>query len=188
MPKTAVRPRSGRSPYPSVAVVVSRYNQSVTFRLRDGALAAYQRAYPDAPGGSVVLVDAPGAYELPALSLACARTGRFEGVVALGCLIKGETSHDRYIAEAVAGGLVQVTVATGIPAAFGVLTVDTPQQAEDRAGGVHGNKGEEAMTALLDTIDQFRMLASDEPAPRGDTRRAVPDKAARRRSSRGGSR
>lgn len=177
MPKTAARPRSGRSPYPVVAVIVSRYNASITRRLRDGALAEYSRAYPAAPGASVVLVDAPGAYELPGLCLSAALTSRFDGIVALGCLIKGETSHDRYIAQAVAHGLVEVTLTTGIPVAFGVLTVDTPDQARERAGGASGNKGQESMAALLESIEQMRILHAIPVASRASIESAR-DKAA----------
>lgn len=167
-----------------MAVVVSRYNASVTDRLLDGARDAYVRR-----GGAaedLTVITAPGAYELPALALAAARTGRFRGVVTLGCLVKGETRHDRYIAEAVAQGLVSVTIATGVPVAFGVLTTDTPEQAQARAGGSKGNKGAEAMDALLDTVEQADALR--QPA-RGGLRvrrepgapgfgRALPDKAA----------
>ncbi len=141
---------------PALAVVVSRYNASVTDRLLSGAKEVYAEH-----GGDVEMlrvIAAPGAYELPALALAAARTGKFRGVLGLGCLIKGETSHDRYIAEAVAHGLVAVTLATGVPCAFGVLTVDTPEQAEERAGGAHGNKGAEGMAALLDTVVQIDAL------------------------------
>jgi 6,7-dimethyl-8-ribityllumazine synthase len=175
---------------PLVAVVVSRYNASVTDKLLDGAREAYARR-----GGlleDLTVITAPGAYELPALALAAARTGRFRGVVTLGCLIKGETRHDRYIAEAVAQGLVNVTIATGVPAAFGLLTVDTPEQARARAGGPRGNKGAEAMDALLDTIEQTDALRHA-PRPAGGPRARretagpafgrptpLPDKAARR--------
>lgn len=184
MPKTVARPRSGRPIHPVVALIVSRYNASITDRLRDGALAEYASRYPSAPSASVVLVDAPGSYELPALALAAMNTGRFDGAVALGCLIKGETSHDRYIAQAVAHGLVEVTVATGLPVAFGVLTVDTPAQAKARAGGSSGNKGQEAMAALLDTVEQIRLLHSVRVTAVASARRSPPDKLARRPRSR----
>ena len=117
---------------------------------------------------------------LAALALAAARTGKFRGVVALGCLIKGETSHDRYIAGAVAHGLMSVSLSMGIPVAFGVLTVDTPEQAEDRAGGSHGNKGAEAMAALLDTVQAIDALQLPESQGAGGPPgfgRARPDKA-----------
>lgn len=190
--------QSGRSArpepsLPAVAVVISRYNASVTDRLLAGA----REVYAEAGGNPLALrvVPAPGSYELPALSLAAARTGRYRGVVALGCLIKGETSHDQHIASAVAQGLVNVTIATGVPVAFGVLTVDTPEQAEDRAGGSHGNKGAEAMAALLDAVREMDALRIADKragaAPSFAKRtRALPDKAVRSqaKTARGGKR
>lgn len=143
---------------PRVAVVVSRYNATVTDRLLDGALKAYAGA-----GGKpadVEVVPAPGSYELTALALEAARTGRFAGVLALGCIIKGDTPHDGHIARAVAHGLVEVTLETGVPVSFGVLTTNTAQQARARAGGGKGNKGVEAMTALLETIAAIEALRS----------------------------
>lgn len=161
---------------PQVAIIVSRYNTSVTDRLLEGALACYEAAggAPD----TVVVIEAPGAFELPALALAAARTGRFQGALALGCVIRGETSHDRYISQAVATGLVQVSLETGVPAAFGVLTVDSPEQAEARAGGAKGNKGEEAMQALLHTIAAGDALAAGASGYRVKT--AVADKTSGR--------
>lgn len=135
---------------PRVAVIVSRYNWSVTQRLLEGALSEYAARGHEA--GSVTVFECPGAFELPALALAAGDTGRYRGVVAIGCLIRGETRHDQYIAEAVAHGLTQVSLQTGMPVTFGVLTVDTADQARARAGGEHGNKGKEAMAALLDAI------------------------------------
>lgn len=164
--------------------MVSRYNASVTDRLLAGAREVYVEAggNPD----SLRVIAAPGSYELPALALAAAKTGKFRGVLGLGCLIKGETSHDRYIAEAVAHGLIGVTLTTGVPCAFGVLTVDTPEQAEDRAGGSHGNKGAEGMAALLDTVQQIDALnarSSGGGAP--GFGRAMPDKTKTKRAGKG---
>ena len=158
-----------------MAVVVSRYNGSITGRLLEGALEAYRAAGGDP--AAVTVVDAPGAYELVALSHAAAQTGRFAGVVALGCIIRGDTEHDRYIAYAVANGLAQVTVTTGVPVAFGVLTVNTVRQARERAGGVHGNKGAEAMGAVLSTVGGIAALR-DGVARAGTGDIAPPDKAA----------
>ncbi|MBC7835615.1 MAG: 6,7-dimethyl-8-ribityllumazine synthase [Phycisphaerales bacterium] len=138
------------APLPTLAVVVSRYNASITDCLLEGARAAYEQTGGDPL--SLHIIGAPGAFELTALSAAAARTGRFAGVVALGCLIKGETRHDRYIASAVAHGLTEVTIRTGVPVAFGLITANTPKQARERAGGVKGNKGSEAMVAVLNTI------------------------------------
>lgn len=163
------------SPAPALAVVVSRYNASITDRLLAGAREAYAEAGGDPQAAALHVIPAPGSYELPALALAAARSGRFRGVLAIGCLIKGETSHDRYIADAVAQGLINVTIATGVPCAFGVLTVDTPEQAEDRAGGEHGNKGAEGMSALIDTVREIDALATRRhTAP---ATRSRPDKA-----------
>lgn len=135
---------------PPIAIVVSRYNESVTTALVNGAVDEYI-----ARGGTrdaVSVFDAPGSFELTHLSSVAAGTGRYSGVVALGCLIHGETRHDRYIAAAVAHGLTEVSLRTGIPVAFGVLTTETAKQAKARSGGSKGNKGREAMAAVLDSI------------------------------------
>ncbi len=129
------------------------------------------------PGCELEVIPAPGSFELPALALAAANAGRFDGIVALGCLIKGETIHDRVIADAVAHGLVQVNIATGVPVTFGVLTVDTPEQAQARAGGDEGNKGADAMTALLETIAAIAALNGKRGSDSTPT--AKPDKAAK---------
>jgi 6,7-dimethyl-8-ribityllumazine synthase len=156
-----------------VAVIVSRYNATVTDRLREGAVRVIESRLGSAEAAEVI--SAPGSYELPALALAAAESGRFAGVVALGCLIRGETRHDRYIAEAVAHGLVQVTMQTGVPAAFGVITAETAEQALARAGGKKGNKGEEATGALLDTIETIEAIRSGRPQTSPGVAR--PDKA-----------
>ena len=168
-------PAAPKSPPPPVAIVVSRYNRTVTDKLLHGAVREYARA-----GGyaeSLVIVNAPGAFELTALCHAAAHAEGIAGVVALGCIIKGETRHDRYLADAVANGLTAVTLQTGIPVAFGVLTVDSAKQALARAGGEHGNKGEEAMAALLDTIAEIRRLHEGVGGPASS--RALTDKVAR---------
>lgn len=176
---------------PRVAVIVSRYNWSVTELLLEGALAEYAARGHEA--GSVTVFEGPGAFELPVLALAAADTGRYRGIVAIGCIIRGETRHDRYIAEAVANGLMQITLQSGVPVTFGVLTADTPEQARARAGGEHGNKGQDAMAALLDTIiamDAIQDAESDgagtavsaraEALGRQGGRSRPPDKAAKR--------
>ncbi len=156
-----------------VAVVVSRYNALITERLYEGAEQLFRTQAPK--GSSIVRVDAPGSFELPALCLAAAATQAFDGVVALGCIIKGETIHDRVIADAIATGILNATLASGVPIAFGVITADNEDQAHARAGGAVGNKGSEAMSANLETIAAIRALAMshvnfeempDEPAPK----------------------
>lgn len=134
-----------------IAVVVSRYNADVTDRLLDGARGAFLHA-----GGKpdrLVVVEAPGAWELPILVRAAAHSRRFDAVVALGCIIKGETSHDRHLAHAVCDGLMRVSIDSGVPVTLGVLTVDSEKQALARAGGAEGNKGADAVNAALATLD-----------------------------------
>lgn len=140
-----------------LAVVVSRYNALITERLYEGAEQLFRSRA--AKGSSIVRVDAPGSFELPALCLAAAATQAFDGVVALGCIIKGETIHDRVIADAIATGILNATLASGVPIAFGVITAENEDQAHARAGGAVGNKGSEAMAANLDTIAAIRGLA-----------------------------
>lgn len=134
---------------PRVAVVTSRYNATITDALERGARAEFARRVPT---GEIEVVPAPGAFELVALSSTAIATGRFAGVCALGCVIKGDTDHDKYINSAVAHGLADLASRTGVPVAFGLLTTNDAAQAEARAGGSCGNKGTEAMGALLDTI------------------------------------
>jgi 6,7-dimethyl-8-ribityllumazine synthase len=143
--------RSGR-----VAILVSRYNELITARLLDGALACCQEA--GVPRDEVDVVWLPGAFELPAAAAAAAGTGRYACVVALGAVIRGETPHFEYVAGAAAQGLAEVSVRHALPVAFGVLTVDTLQQAMDRAGGAAGNKGHEAAAAALGAADAIARL------------------------------
>lgn len=171
----------------AIAVVVSRYNASITDALLAGAIDALQARL--GTEGRIETVEAPGSFELPALANAAARSGRFDGVVTLGCVIKGETRHDRYLAQAVATGLVQITIATGVPVAFGVITAESPRQARERAGGRHGNKGQEAADALLDTLEAMNQLklgwrlvnAPANPRSSGQAARSPKDKAAPQR-------
>ncbi len=160
-----------------LAIVVSRYNASITDRLLHAATREYASA-----GGSpdhLAIINAPGSFELPALCLHAARSAKFAGILALGCVIKGDTPHDQYIAHAVAQGLTHITLHTGVPIAFGLLTTNTVQQAKDRAGGKKGNKGREAMAALIDTVFAIQSLASNSPNTPNPTS-SRPDKARNR--------
>jgi 6,7-dimethyl-8-ribityllumazine synthase len=137
---------------------VSRYHDSITSKLLKGAIAEYVSR-----GGAkddVFVVDAPGAFELPTLAAEAAMCGVFDAVVVLGCVVKGETSHDQHLATAVANEIARIGVDTGCPMGFGLLTVETMAQAEARAGGDQGNKGEEAMAAALDTLESLERLAA----------------------------
>lgn len=154
------RPSATLSDVPPIAIIVSRYNQTVTDHLRQGAIEAYVAAGGDAE--RLTIIEAPGTYELPILCDEAAAQERHAGVVALGCVIRGETDHDRYIAQAVAGALQEVALDAGIPVGFGVLTCNTVAQAVARSGGKTGtgpdNKGRDAMRAVLGTIAAQRAL------------------------------
>jgi len=139
-----------------VAILVSRYNELVTQRLLDGAVACCREAGLDSAEIDVIWV--PGAFELPVAAQAAAQSGRYSCLVALGAVIRGDTPHFEYVAGEAARGLGQVAVDHGLPVGFGVLTVDTMQQALDRAGGPAGNKGEEAAAAAIQTAQVLAQL------------------------------
>jgi 6,7-dimethyl-8-ribityllumazine synthase len=139
-----------------VAILVSRYNELVTTRLLDGALACC--AESGVPRDEIDVVWVPGAFELSAAAAAAAGTGRYTCLVALGAVIRGETPHFEYVAGSAANGLTHVAVRHAIAVGFGVLTVDTLQQAVDRAGGSAGNKGHEAAAAALGAADAIAQL------------------------------
>ena len=142
------------------ALVVSRFNRAITASLRDGARGALAEAgaHPD----DVEQFEVPGAFELPQAARAIAESGRFDAVVALGCVIRGETPHFDYICAAVAHGLTAAAGETGVPITFGVLTTDTEAQAVARAGDGRGNKGFEAAAAAVDMAKLFRALRVQE--------------------------
>ncbi|CAN5588799.1 hypothetical protein BH23ACI1_BH23ACI1_22960 [soil metagenome] len=136
------------------ALVVSRFNPAVTESLRAAAEALLAEAGADA----VETFHVPGAYELPQAARCAAETARFDAVVSLGCVIRGETPHFDYISSAVAQGIMQAAGETGIPIAFGVLTTDNEAQAIARAGAGHENKGREAALAAIEMAGLFRRL------------------------------
>ncbi len=151
-----------------IALVVSRYYPEITDRLEAGAREAMAERSPSAHADSF---DAPGAFELVPIANASCESGAFDGVVCLGCVIRGETRHDEYINSAVAHGITAISSRTGVPVSFGLLTVENRAQAEARAGGAKGNKGREAMDALLATIDSIEMvqrIAADRGVACGD--------------------
>ncbi|MGE3403162.1 MAG: 6,7-dimethyl-8-ribityllumazine synthase [Vicinamibacterales bacterium] len=140
------------------AIVVSEFNAEVTSGLLEGArqtLAAARVSEAD-----VTVVHVPGAFEIPLAAMRLAETGRFAAVICLGCLIKGETMHFEYIAEAAAHGIMEASAVTGVPITFGVLTTLTDEQALARAGSGPDNKGRDAalaaiaMATLLPQIDE----------------------------------
>ncbi len=168
-------------PVHPVAIVVSRYNESITGAMLAGAVEAYAERGGDP--ATLSIVEAPGAYEL--ITLASAAAERHRAVVCLGCVIRGETPHDEHIARAVAHGLGEITVKTGVPVAFGVLTTLNAAQAEARAAGDKGNKGAEAMHAALDAADAVGALRHGPMPVRHTINLPVPDKAGGQTTLRG---
>jgi 6,7-dimethyl-8-ribityllumazine synthase len=138
------------------AVVVSRFNEAITSRLSAAGRAALVEA--GAAEADIATFSVPGAFELPQAARAAAESGRFDAIVCLGCVIRGETPHFEYISTAVANGLMAAAGETGVPMAFGVLTTDTWEQAEARAGDGRDNKGFEAAAAALEMAALFREL------------------------------
>lgn len=139
-----------------VAVVAARFNETIVRNLLQGAQAAWQER-----GGNdedLFIVRVPGAFELPLVARELARDGRYDAVVALGCVIRGGTPHFEYVSGECARGLQLAALETGVPVIFGVLTVDTQEQALERAGGALGNKGYDAMLAALETADVLSKL------------------------------
>jgi 6,7-dimethyl-8-ribityllumazine synthase len=131
-----------------VAIVAARFNDFIVASLLKGARAAWHECGGAAQDLTVVRV--PGAFELPVVVRRLAASGRYDAVVALGCVIRGDTPHFEYVAGEAARGLQLAGLETGVPVAFGVLTVDTPEQALERAASGAGNKGGEAMESALE--------------------------------------
>ncbi|MGK7311093.1 MAG: 6,7-dimethyl-8-ribityllumazine synthase [Candidatus Longimicrobiales bacterium M2_2A_002] len=139
-------------------IIVSRFNELVTEKLLDGARSALvQHGVAE---DDVVVARVPGAFEIPGAAGAALRAGGWDGIVAVGCVIRGETPHFDYVAGEAARGVQALAVAHDTPVTFGVLTTDTREQALARAGGDKGNKGWEAALAALEMSDLYRTLAS----------------------------
>lgn len=139
-----------------VAVVAARFNDFIVVSLLKGAVAAWT-----ARGGApeeLAVVRVPGAFELPLAAKKLAASGHYDAVVALGCVIRGDTPHFEYVAGECARGLQQASLETGVPVAFGVLTVETVDQALERAGTNAGNKGGEAMETALEMASLLKRL------------------------------
>jgi len=139
-----------------VCVVVSRWNEFVTRRLLEGAERVLRERGVAEVGVTVAWV--PGAFELPTAAMWAAGSGRFDAVICLGAVIRGETAHFEYVAGGAAEGIRQAAQSTGIPVIFGVLTVDTVDQALSRTGGKDGHKGEEAALAAIEMANLRRAL------------------------------
>lgn len=141
------------------ALVVARFNHFIVDRLVEGALDAIVRHGGDA--GDVTIFRAPGAFELPVLAKRVAERGGFDAIIALGAVIRGSTPHFDYVAGEAVKGLATVGLQHTLPITFGVLTVDTIEQAIERAGTKAGNKGWEATVAAIEMADLFARLRDE---------------------------
>jgi 6,7-dimethyl-8-ribityllumazine synthase len=166
-----------------VAIVAARFNATLVDQLIDGAV----RAWADHGGREDALVVArvPGAFELPLAALKFAASGEYQAVIALGCVIRGDTPHFDYVAGECARGLMDAGLATGVPVVFGVLTTETLAQAEERAAVDRMNKGRESLQAALEMVDLLAPFSAGRAVSPG---RASTRKSARRPARRGGRR
>jgi 6,7-dimethyl-8-ribityllumazine synthase len=145
----------------AVAITVGEFNGDITSRLLDGALEALAEA--GVARDRIDVLPVPGAFELPLGAMALAKTRRYSCVIALGCVIRGDTPHFEYVAGEAASGVQLAGLETGIPISFGVLTCDSRRQAEERAGGDQGNKGAEAARSALEMADALSRLRASVP-------------------------
>lgn len=141
------------------AVLVSRWNDQFTSRLEDGSIRALRQS--GVADADLEVFRVPGAFELPLAALAAAKTGRFDAVIALGVVIRGDTPHFDYVAGESAAGIRQASMETGVPVLFGVITADTVEQTVARAGDGDDNKGFEAALSAIDMVHTLREIVGD---------------------------
>jgi len=139
-----------------VALVVARFNEFITTKLQDGALDCLRRH--GAEERNLHVVHVPGSFEVPLAARTLAAGGQFDAVVCLGAVVRGATPHFDLVAQAVARGVAEAGLATGVPVTFGVLTTDTLEQAIERAGSKAGNKGWDAALAAIEMVNLLRAL------------------------------
>ena len=142
----------------SFGIVVSRYNSIVTKQLLDGALDCLLRH--GANDNDITVTYCPGSFEIPQVAQQLATSGGFDGIICLGCIVRGETPHYDYIASQVARGVAQIPLSTGIPVAFGVLTTENLEQALERAGAKAGNKGWDAALTAIELVQISKQISA----------------------------
>jgi len=140
----------------NLAIVVSRWNGFITEGLLTGAVDALRNH--GATDEQITVIWVPGAFEIPIACAKAARSGNYDGVIALGAVIRGDTPHFEYVAGGVTNGIAQINVETGVPVSFGILTTDTIDQAAKRSGADAGNKGIEAALAAVEMINVLGAL------------------------------
>ncbi|MCK9170844.1 MAG: 6,7-dimethyl-8-ribityllumazine synthase [Treponema sp.] len=139
-----------------IGIVASRFNDFVVSRLISGALDGLLRH--DVKNGNITLVKVPGAFEIPVAAKKMAVSGRYDAVICLGSVIRGQTSHYEYVCNEVSKGIAAVSLATCVPVLFGVLTTDTIEQAVERAGTKAGNKGYDCALDAIEMINVLKLL------------------------------
>lgn len=149
------------------AIVAGRFNHRVTERLVQGAEDTLRRH--GTPPDHIDIVWVPGAFEIPGTVQHLLTKNRYDGIITLGAIVRGETPHFDYVSGQVSGGIGALSRTSPVPVIFGILTCDTMQQAEDRADGKAGNKGADAALALLEMAHLYRQLDADDTSPTGST-------------------
>jgi 6,7-dimethyl-8-ribityllumazine synthase len=154
-----ILPIADPDPTDRLAIVVSRWNESITKRLLDGAVATLtSHGIPDE---TIDVAWVPGAWEIPLIAQQLADSQRYQAIVCLGAVIRGETTHDQHINRAVSAAISQIALDSGVPVLFGILTCETMEQAIHRAGGNVGNKGSECAEAALQMIGLLKNLPTN---------------------------
>ncbi|MEX0775619.1 MAG: 6,7-dimethyl-8-ribityllumazine synthase [Phycisphaeraceae bacterium] len=142
-----------------IAIVVSRFNDYLTSHMLASAVNTFGRLGGDPDNADALTVaHVPGSFELPVTALNLARTGKFDAIICLGCVIRGETDHYDHVVEQTAKGIKDVGVMTGLPCIFGVITADTLEQAINRAGAKMGNQGQKAMLAAIEMVNLMKKV------------------------------
>ncbi len=142
-----------------IGIVLSRFNQFISERLLEGALDALKKIGADDKDISIYKV--PGSFEIPVLAKKLARSGKVDGILCLGALIRGDTPHFDFLSAEVTKGLAQIAMEDGLPVSYGILTVDTIEQGIERAGTKAGNKGYDAAFALVETLSLIKESGLD---------------------------
>lgn len=138
------------------AIVVSRFNDFITSKLVDGALDCLLRH--EVKDEDITLVKVPGAFEIPLTAQKLAESGNYDGVICLGAVIRGATTHYDYVCNEVSKGIAKITLDTGLPVGFGIVTTENIEQAIERAGTKSGNKGYDTAMSVLEMVDLFNAM------------------------------
>lgn len=142
-----------------IGIVVSEWNAQITGKLKAGCVTTLELA--GVHESDITTIQVPGSYELPAGARILAGQKKYDAIICLGCVIRGETDHDKYISQSVASGLMQLGLMINVPIIFGVLTPNSMEQALERAGGKHGNKGVEAASTALKMAALRKSIGSE---------------------------